>query len=157
MEFAPLRYAWNAITIWHFVALAAFMAPTTWSYVSGRAPESSVTSEFGGLLFFAFMICWMYFLIAPVMGQIFGDKFSFSAVWPSSIVLGVAMSAAFVTFGFSRGTEVFTTELQGFALIAFVFFSVFLGLALNLFLWLAPRMVGYGVVDFPKLSWGVQV
>ena len=157
MEFAPLRYAWNTVTIWHFVALAAFMAPATWSYLSGRASVTSVTSEFGGLLFFTFMICWMYFLMAPIIGQIFGDKFSFSAVWPSSIVLGVAMSAAFVTFSFSRDTEAFTTELLGFALLAFAFFSVFLGVALNAFLWLAPRMVGYGVVNFPKLSWGVQV
>ncbi len=157
MSFAPLKYAWNAITIWHFLALVVFMLPTVWSYWTGTADDRAIGSSASGVMFLTFMLCWAYFLFAPTFGQVFGDKFTFSQVWLSSIVLGLTMSAAFVSYGFSQRDQLVDSEQIGFAVFAFLFFSVFLGLVLNFFLWLLPRMAGWGAAELPKYDWAVKL
>ncbi|WP_416832569.1 MAG: hypothetical protein ACMUJI_06410 [Erythrobacter sp.] len=157
MSLEPLNYALNTLTFWHALALSLLCAPTAWIYVNGNIDAQLVRNPIFGLLLQAGMVTWVYFLIAPVVGQVFGDKYSFAQVWPSSVTLGVTFAAMIITVSASREWSDMNAKLAGFLASAFVVFSLFLGLALNLFLWLLPRVIGFGLIDFPKLSWGVQL
>ena len=85
------------------------------------------------------------------------EKFAFSMVWRSSVALGVSWATAFVWFSWVRHDSILTAEKVALAMFAFVFFSAFLSLALNLFLWLLPRMVDLKPFSLPKYPWGVQL
>ena len=157
MGFAPLKYAYESITVWHFAVLAVFMTPAVWGYFSGTANEKAISSTFSGVIFSLFFLCWAYCLVAPILGQVFGEKFTFSMVWRSSVALGVSWATAFVWFSWVRHDSILTAEKVALAMFAFVFFSAFLSLALNLFLWLLPRMVDLNPFSLPKYPWGVQL
>lgn len=150
MSFEPLVYAFRSITLVHaviFVALVMLPAFVPSKYRAGN-------NDFASFPFNAVMILAGYFLFAPVVGQIFGDKFAFAQVWPSSAVLGMIFAAILVAVAYlneSRSSSV------GFLVFAFLVGSLFLGLALNLFLYFFPRAVGWGVVEVPKAPWGVAL
>lgn len=148
MSFDPLTYAWRSITLVHAAIFAALVLVPV---VMPRANQPD-TVDFPGFPLNAVMILAAYFLFAPIVGQVFGDKFSFSQVWPSSAVLGMIFAGILVG---AAGVVEGRSGPIGFLVFAFVAGSVFLGLAFNLFLYVFPRMVGWGIVQIPKAPWGV--
>lgn len=157
MEFAPLRYVIGTLTIWHGVALLAIMSPNAYAYVTSTAAKPALESSLPGLFLFSFMVVWMYFLGALVLGQMFGDKFPFAQVWPSALALGFSMSVVFVACALAIDGKALTGELVLFSVFAIAFFTLGLALFACTAIFLMPRAVGFGLVDFPKLSWGVQL
>lgn len=103
------------------------------------------------------MLVWMYLLAAPLVGQLFGDKYPFAAVWPSALVLAGIMSAAFVGFALTSEGKPLTLEFALFGGFAFVFAAMGLTLFVCIAHYVMPRAAGFGLIDWPKLSWGVQV
>jgi CHASE2 domain-containing sensor protein len=104
-----------------------------------------------------FLFVWMYLVAAPVVGQLFGDKYPFAAVWPSALLLASMMSAAFVGFALTKEGKPMTMEFALFGVFAFVFFTMGLTLFVCLAHYVMPRAAGLGMINWPKLSWGVQL
>jgi hypothetical protein len=157
MEFAPLRYGLGTLTIWHGVIFVAILSLVIIARVSGTAGESTLEASVPGLMLASFMIVWMYFLAAPTVGQIYGDKYPFAMVWPSALVLGCLMAVGFVTFVLVSDGKPLTLELAGFSLSAVVMFSALLTLFVCIAHYVMPRAAGFSLFAFPKMSWGVQL
>lgn len=157
MEFAPLRYVIGTLTIWHGLVLLGLIGLNVRAFVGGGSEGSVLHSSLPGLMLACFLFVWMYLVAAPIVGQLFGDKYPFAAVWPSALVLASMMSAAFVSFALTSEGRPVTLE---FALFG-GFFFVFAAMGLTLFVCFAhyvmPRAAGFGLIDFLKLSWGVQL
>jgi hypothetical protein len=157
MGFAPLRYAVGTITIWHGVALLAIMSPTAYAYFTGNSGKTTLETSFPGLVLFSFSLVWMYCLAALLLGQVFGDKFPFAQVWPSALALGFLMAVAFMVCVLAMDGKALTGELALFSVFGIAFFTPVLALFACIVVYVMPRAVGYGFVDFRKLSWGVQL
>jgi hypothetical protein len=157
MEFAPLRYAIGTVTIWHGLVLLGLIGLNVRAFVVGSAQESVFHSTLPGLLLGCFMFVWMYLFAAPLVGQLFGDKYPFAAVWPSALVIAAMMSAAFVGFALTSEGKPMTLEFALFGGFAFVFFTAGLTLFICLVHYVLPRAAGFGLIDWPKTSWGVQL
>ncbi len=144
MEFAPLFYVVGTLTVWHLAvwltipALVGIVLPLR----DGRP------IRWKWLPIYMLLLVVMYGIIILAFGQVFGDKFTLATLWPTSALLG----------GLFVGLSIFSSDpasrppsglTLAFSLIgpAFVTFA----------LWLLPRMAGLGLMDFPKLSWGVQL
>ena len=148
MTFEPLVYAFRSLTWVHAVIYVLLVIlPVVF-------PARDTSNPFVNLPASAIMIAAAYFLFAPVVGQIFGDKFAFRQVWPSSAVLGAIFAAILVGVAYFSEPR---TSSPGFLIFAFLASGLFLGLVLNLFLYVAPRAVGWGIVEMPKASWGVAL
>jgi hypothetical protein len=144
MDFAPLAYIWGTLTIWHILIWLAL------SLLVGVV----VPRRFGCLVsglslpMFLYMLAIAYGIFALMFGQVFGNTYSWSQIWPSGALLGGAFGAlAFSPKGLSQSLPL-PVALFSIAMSA-AFFAVGL--------WLLPRMVGLGPIDWPKLSWGVQL
>jgi hypothetical protein len=88
-----------------------------------------------------------YGVFALIFGQTFGDKYSWSQLWPSGVVLGGSFGA--LLFADRSATRPPT---------AFVLFGVAVAALFYTFcIWLFPRIIGFGLIDFPQLSWGVHL
>lgn len=150
MSFEPLLYAWRSITLVHILLLSAIVILPELFPAAGRAdPNPTMRFAINAILLTA-----AYFLFAPMVGQIFGDKYSFAQVWPSSAALGMVFTG--ILFATAYSTEPQSSPI-GFLIVGFLALSLFLGLALNLFLYVAPRAVGWGIVEWPKAPWGVEL
>lgn len=156
MEFAPLRYAIGTVTIWHGLVLLGLIGLNVRAFVDGSARESVFHSTLPGLLLGCFMFVWMYLFAAPLVGQLFGDKYPFAAVWPSALVIAAMMSAAFVGFALTSESKPMTLEFALFGGFAFVFFTAGLTLFVCIAHYVMLRAAGFGLIDWPKFSWGVQ-
>lgn len=144
MHFAPLAFIWGTLTIWHIVIWLAV------SLLVGVV----LPLRFGGsvnwlsLPMFLYMLAIVYGIFVLMLGQVFGNTYSWSQIWPSGALLGGAFGAlAFVPKGSSQPLPL------PFALISVAIFATFCAVGL----WLLPRMVEFGLIDFPKTSWGVQL
>ena len=157
MEFAPLRYAIGSLTIWHGIILLALLGLSVSAYLDGGPEQSIFQSTIPGVIMSCFIIVWMYFLAAPTVGQIYGDKYPFGMVWPSALVLGCMMAVGFVTFVLVSDGKPLTLELAGLSLFAVVMFSALLTLFVCIAHYVMPQAAGFGLFAFPKMSWGVQL
>jgi hypothetical protein len=144
MDFAPLAYIWGTLTIWHIAIWLAL------SLLVGVV----MPLRFGGsvnwllLPMFLYMLAIVYGIFALMFGQVFGNTYSWSQIWPSGALLGGAFGALlFVPNGSSKPSP-----------FPFALFGVVVAAAFYTFcLWLFPRIAGFGLIDFPKLAWGVQL
>ena len=157
MAFAPIRYAIGTVTIWHGLVLLVLIGLNIRAYIDGSAQVSVFHSNLPGLLLGCFMFAWMYLLAAPLVGQLFGDKYPFAAVWPSAVVIAALMSAAFVGFALTSEGKPMTVQFALLGGFAFVIFTAVLALFVCIVHYVMPRTAGFGLIDFPKTSWGVQL
>ncbi len=144
MEFAPLAYVWGTLTLWHLAVWLTIPAlvgiilplrdgrPILWAWL----PLSMS------------LLAVMYGIIILAFGQVFGEKFPLATLWPTSALLG----GLFVGLSFFSSDSASRPPL-GLALVSSLIGPAFFTFAL----WLLPRMAGLGLIDFPKLSWGVQL
>ncbi len=144
MEFAPLAYVWGTLTVWHVAVWLAF------AILQGVV----LPLRYGGsvnwfsLPFFLIMLAIFYGIFALMFGQLFGDKYSWSQLWPSGVLLGGSFGA--LVFARTRSS---IRPPVAFALLGVVLAAAFYTFCL----WLLPRIVGFGLIDWPKFSWGVQL
>ena len=147
MEFAPLSYLWDSLTLWHLGIWIGFTITFEMAVRRRSIPKGS----FAHTCFIALLLAIFYGLFALLFGQVFGDKYPAAELWPSGLVLGgLLTSLVFLGDRFSEQPKNFPTW---FALIGVVISANFYAFGL----WLLPRMVGLGLIDFPKLPWGVQL
>ncbi|PLK24074.1 hypothetical protein C0V72_06790 [Porphyrobacter sp. TH134] len=157
MHFVPLRYVIGTLTVWHGVALLAIMAPSAYAYVTSTAAKPTLETSLPRLFLLSFMAVWMYCLAALVLGRLFGDKFPFAQVWPSALALGFSMAVVFVACSLAFDGKTLTLELALFSVFGIAFFTLGLALFACIAIFLMPRAVGFGLVDWPKASWGVHL
>ena len=148
MKFEPLAYVWGTLTPWHFgiwlglTILIGLVLPAT---AGGTVTLATVLVPF-------WMFAVAYGIFALIFGQIFGDKYGFLQILPSGFIL----ITAFMMLPF------FAPLLEGRAeeappLTFFLFALPIFGLFGATFMWLAPRIVGFGPVGIPKMPWGVSL
>jgi len=143
---APILYSVELLTWWHVAIWAAVVLMIG---LQGSQSELSLLAKLG---FAAAAVALFYLLFMPIIGQVFGDKFSLSQVWPTSALIGIGVAATFYLYIFAINDKDAPTD---FFIFGFLIHSVFLGLVLNLFLFLVPRVVSYGPAEIPAMSWGV--
>lgn len=141
-QFVPLLYVWETLTVWHVaiwltVSLVLGLVlplrdgrPVVWAWFAAGPPILAI----------------VYALLAIATGQLFGDKFTLAALWPSTSLLG-GVSVGLLLAG-SAGRPPWPISL------------FFVGVGAGLFtfaLWFLPRVAGLGLIDFPEASWGVHL
>jgi hypothetical protein len=143
MEFAPLAYVWGTLTLWHMAIWIAF--PLLMGVVLKLRADGPVLWKV--LSLYLTILAIAYGIFTLIFGQIFGDKYSWSQLWPSGALLGG-----------SFGALLFTDRSASRPPVAFVLLGVTVAAGFYTFcIWLFPRIIGFGLIDFPKLSWGVQL
>ncbi|QYJ07716.1 hypothetical protein [Qipengyuania flava] len=144
MELLPLKYALETLTFWHLLIWLVLTAAMMFAAAKESVPKRIVTSANAALLLIVF-----YFWIAPIVGQLFGDKFSWAQVWPSGFVLGAVFSLAAAVHFFKRSIR---------ASVVIVLIGIpFYGLGMSAAYWAVPRFAGFGLVELPKMPWGVSL
>jgi hypothetical protein len=142
--FVPLFYVWDTLTPWHIAVWLAVPAlvgivlplragrPVMWAWL----PSALL------------VLAIVYALLAIAIGQVFGDKFTLAALWPSTALLGgLFLGLSFVGIDPARRPPV--GLMLAFIAVGAVFFTFAL--------WFLPRFSGLGLIDFPDASWGVHL
>ncbi|MBI1402159.1 MAG: hypothetical protein GC147_02965 [Porphyrobacter sp.] len=143
MEFAPLAYLWGTLTVWHVAIWIAFLL--LMGVVLQLRADKPVLWKV--LPLYLIILAIAYGIFALIFGQIFGDKYSWSQLWPSGALLGGSFGA--LIFADRSATR----PPAAFALVGVAFAAVFFTFCI----WLFPRVIGFGLIDFPKAAWGVQL
>ncbi|WP_298309090.1 hypothetical protein [uncultured Erythrobacter sp.] len=147
MEFAPLNYLWDSLTIWHLAIWIGFMI----TFEMAVRQKSKLRVSFARIFLTALLLAIIYGLFALLFGQLFGDKYTAAELWPSGMVLGGLLTS----IGFFG--DLFSEQRNGFP-TWFAVLGIVIGANFCAFgLWLLPRIVGLGLIDFPRFSWGVQL
>lgn len=67
------------------------------------------------------------------------------------------MSVIFVACALAMDGKALTVELALFSVFGVTLFTPVLTLFACIAVFVMPRAVGFGLIDFPKLSWGVHL
>ncbi len=154
-RFSPLEWVASTITAWHLAAWAVFFVLSVWLTPRGKKAMPKPLRIWGGII----MLPLVYCMGALVIGQLFGDRFSWSQIWPSGLMTGVVVSTFFVVEivpAVWRGAGR-RMELSVLGIVAVPLVTVFFGLFFSVVWWVFPRIIGFGLFDLPKQSWGVQL
>ena len=142
MRFEPLAYVLSTLTLWHGVVMAAilalmhFVGPIT---IGAPIEWTRIPSTLAVLA----SVCGIFTLI---LGQLVGDNYPAKTLWPTALLFGAVFSS--IPF-WSPNTD----APAGFAIFSIAFGANFLAAVI----WLAPRFLDIGIVDFPRLPWGVRL
>jgi hypothetical protein len=151
----PLQWVIGTLTVWHYAILAVFMAINAWPW-----PKVEGTLPLPVRLWASIVIpTVLYTMASLVVGQIVGDRYTWSMLWPAGLGLG-AVFATIVLSVLLDGvwsTQGRQTRPALMLVIAIPLTTAFFGLFFTCVWWLFPRIIGFGLIDFPKLSWGVQL
>ena len=144
MAFLPLQYALDSVTVWHLLIwLVLSASPLIF------AEAKSISRRFDIVANFALLIAVSYCWVASIVGQLFDDKFTWAQIWPSGFVLGTI---------FSLGAALHFSKQSKGASIAIIALGIpFYGFGMSAASWAIPRIAGWGVVDLPKMAWGVSL
>ncbi len=147
MEFAPLGYLWRSLTVWH---LLIWIGVTLALFFFLRRKENQ-SPPLSWIPLAAASLALLFAIFALIIGQIFGANYSAMQIWPSGMVIGGLF--AMLAFLQSRISDQ-AKDLPIWLMIA----GVVIAGNFNAFcIWLFPRIMGFGLIDFPRLSWGVQL
>lgn len=99
-------------------------------------------------------------MFALIAGQVFGDFYSWSQLWPAGLCLGAVFASIFLATLFgdaglirARKAEPIMTLVVG-TLIAVAFFGLFFSVVW----WVFPRLIEFGgLIDFPRYAWAVHL
>ena len=148
MDFLPIKYAAGTLTKWHLLAWLTISLIPLLSL--GATPP---LERVGDSLMIAIAFGLLYLIAAPLIGQIYGDKFIWSQVWPSVFVVSFLLM---VWFCIDR----VRTELD-FPLSAAIIFltigTLWFGICLSLVTWLVPKAAAWSPDQFHKKPWGVSL
>ena len=148
MELLPLKYAASSLTIYHAIALVVI---ASLPFLGGAADGAGAATRQAVVNICIFSI--LYFLAAPIVGQLYGDKYSWTQVWPSGFLLALLLMT-WGNFAFwSRDSEYPLSSALFFWTVGTLVFGLFMSLSL----WLMPRVPGWGVITFPRKACGVSL
>lgn len=148
MSFEPLEWVISTLTAWHFAIWLGLAALPT-------VILPLVTSQQIKLAFFPaflWMLACVYGIFSLMFGQLFGDNYGYLEVLPAGFLFGAGFMLL-LFFGELVTQDSKKNSSVGFALFGVVFGGVFFGSCT----WILPRVIGFGLIDFPKYSWGVQL
>ena len=151
----PLQWVIGTLTFWHYAVWALHGGLSLW-----RLPKEQPAMPRPFLMWGAvFMLPIFYCMVALIAGQIFGDKYSWSQLWPAGLCLGANISTAFLTglvpaLWHGKGKRI---ELTIMTVVSVPLAAAFFGLFFTVAWWLFPRFMGLGLIDWPKFAWGVQL
>jgi hypothetical protein len=149
MDFLPIKYAAGTLTKWHF---------GIWIFLSLLLPLLSIGSVpleilVGNAAIMANFVAMCYLIFAPMVGQSYGDKYSWSQVWPTAFFIALVIAAIFC-LNFARADPDFPLS----SAIAFLIFgTVWFGICLSLMMWLLPKAAAWDPKRYPKKPWGVSL
>ena len=152
MEFAPLRYTIQSITIWHFVILFWIAVPFLWSVGSAIATGTPLAAHLYDLIEVLGLLSALYFVVAPLVGQVYGDTYPRNAIEPSAFVVGAIFAAVLALLVFLHIQDPLASRAFS-ALIAFGVAAPFMSIVILFAWWAGPRMVNK---PSRKRSWGVK-
>ena len=148
MAFLPIKYAAGTLTKWHFgIWILLSLIPLL---SVGSVPLGILV---GDIAMTANVFALFYLILAPMIGQIYGDKFSWAQVWPSAVIIAFLLSAFF-------GLTFIRTDPKlplSSAIVFVIFGTVFFGICLSLMLWLMPRAAAWDPKRYRKKAWGVSL
>lgn len=144
MALLPLNYAFASLTVWHVVIWLALSAPML-ALATGKSVGDRLTAFANGAILIAVMYCW----VAPIVGQAFGQKFSWAQIWPSGFILATVFTGA-AALHFSK-----LSWGLSFAMICVVI--PFFGFGFSAAYWALPRLTGPWLFDLPEMPWGVSL
>ncbi|NVE95984.1 hypothetical protein [Altererythrobacter lutimaris] len=147
MSFEPLVWLIGTLTPWHFViwfSLAGIPAVVI-PLATSQKPKLSV------LVQVLWILGCLYGLFGLMLGQLYGDKYGFLEVLPTGFLFGLAFMLT-PLFGLLSLSRTSNDGLDG----CFVAASPIGGMFFGSCTWVFPRIIGFGLIDFPRYSWAVQ-
>jgi hypothetical protein len=151
----PLQWVMGTLTIWHYAILAGFMAMNVWP-----RPKAEGTLPLPVRLWASIVIpTVLYTMASLVVGQIVGGRYTWSILWPAGLSLGALAATMFLAVLLDGvwHTQGRQTRPILMLIIAIPLTTAFFGLFFTCVWWVFPRIIGLGLIDWPKLSWGVQL
>lgn len=152
----PLQWVIGTLTIWHGIFLAGFVIINLWP-----RPQSERQLPMPMRIWASFVIpVILYCMVSLIAGQVVGDRFTWSMLWPAGLMLGALVSSIFLAVTLAA---VWHTRGRQAGPIAMGFIvpplaAVFFGLFFSCVWWIFPRVIEWGgLIDFPEASWGVHL
>ena len=157
MSFEPLAYVWGTTTVWHFAFWGAFLLLCLLPAKS-KSDKMPIALRLNAGLVIPPVLCAM---ITLILGQIWGDKFSWSQLWRSGLIVGATLASTFLTFGLGvTRAERSSTDKLGLGiflgLLGFLIAALFFGLGLAGIFYLIPRAFA-NVFEPQPVTWAVQL
>ena len=151
----PLQWVVGTLTYWHYAIWALHAGLSLWRWPNQEKPMPLPFRTWGAV----FMLPIFYCMVALIAGQIFGDKYSWSQLWPAGFGLGCLISTAFLTglvpaLWYEKGKKI---ELTIMMVVFVPLAATLFGLVFTFVWWGFPRFIGLGLINFPKYAWGVQL
>jgi hypothetical protein len=152
----PLQWVIGTLTVWHY-AIWVLYAGLGLRRPRDQENDMPYPIRIWGAVF---MPPIFYCMVALIAGQIFGDKFAWSQLWPAGLSMGAIFASPFLIAlvpalwnGKGRRIE-FSIMTVVFVPLATAFFGLFFTFAC----WIFPRVIEWGgLIDFPDLAWGVHL
>ncbi len=146
MSFAPLLFIWSSLTVLHYLIWIGLSLLV--GVILPLSAKQDITMS--GIAIPALLLPVAYGIFALIFGQIFGENYAAKILWPSGMILG----ALFTSLPFmDKALNHQASDVP----VWFGLISIFVGANFfAFFIWLAPRLIDFGPIDLPKLSWGVQ-
>ena len=153
MSFEPLAWIESTLTPVHGIVWAVLILFFIFANSDAEDRLAMPMRITGGFIILPMIYCAM----AVVIGQIFGDTYSWSQLWPTGIALGAGAGMIFLVFGLAAALDGGGLIVAIFFTAASLFATAVFGLFFSFFWWAIPRVVGLAPIDFPKFSWAVQL
>lgn len=152
----PLQWVIGTLTVWHGIVLAGFVILNLWP-----RPESGRQLPLPMRVWASFVIpVTLYCMVSLIVGQVVGDRFPWSMLWPAGLMLGALVSSIFlaVTLAAVWHTRGRKTVPVAMVMIVPPLAAVFFGLFFTSVWWIFPRVIEWGgLLDFPEAPWGVHL
>jgi hypothetical protein len=153
MDFAALKWVASTLTYWHFAIWVAFASVVLWKEAAAPGTIDWSFKVWFAAVMMPVMCCW----VGPIIGQIFGDKFAWSQLWPTGLVIGGTVSTFYVVGIVGSAWNERSASLALLAAPVWLGATLILGLFMAATSWAMPRMIDSGLVELPKASWGVNL
>jgi hypothetical protein len=152
---APLAWVIGTITIWHLAIWVLQAGLSFWRWPNQEPPLPLPFRAWGAI----FMLPIAYCMVALIAGQIFGDKYAWAQLWPAGLGLGAILSTAFLTgllpaLWVGKGKRI---ELTILTVLSVPLAAASFGLFFTVAWWLFPRLIDFGLIDWPEFSWAVHL
>lgn len=152
---APLQWVIGTLTIWHYAVLAGFIALNLLP-LTGHERQLPLPMRLWASLI---LPVTLYAMVALIAGQVVGDRFAWSMLWPAGLCLGALTSSMFLSTLFGATGLIRRGDARSILmlLIAVPIAATFFGLFYAAAWWIFPRVIELGgLIDFPNLAWGVD-
>lgn len=151
----PLEWVIGTLTIWHYAIWAGFMAINVWPRPRPEGALPLPMRLWAGAVFPPVL----YAMVSLIVGQIVGDRFPWSMLWPAGMCLGALFSSIFLGVLLAAIWNTRGRQVQAIVMlvVAVPLSTMFFGLFFTCAWWLFPRVIDFGLIPYPDLPWGVHL